>query len=155
MKHTHSHLKRCLLLLLAVLAVASCNKGEMEFGEFGVFTFNERETVVYIDKDTKSFKLTGHYLKDADPEYDGWIFPEFMPQSSTAIDGKHFVNDQYAKFSKGENGSYYSDVTIFPDNITEEVKLEYYVPFTSTDDQTPDMWPQRIDQTTIILRPAK
>ncbi|MDE7355486.1 MAG: hypothetical protein K2N21_01760 [Rikenellaceae bacterium] len=148
-------LKQPLLLLLAVLTATACNKGEIEFGEFGVFEFNEIETIIYIDKDTKSFKLTGHYLKDADPEYDGWIFPEFMPQSSTAIDGKHFVNDQYAKFSKGENGNYYLDVTIFPDNITEEVKLEYFVSLTISDNQTPDMWPQRIDQTTIILRPAK
>ena len=60
-------MKRGIIFLIGLLTFVSCDKGENWWGkgpkpEPGVFSFNAKETVVAIDKSTKSFRLEGRYL---------------------------------------------------------------------------------------------
>lgn len=152
-------MKRGIIFLIGLLTFVSCDKGENWWGkgpkpEPGVFSFNAKETVVVIDKDTKSFCLEGRYLKAPDERHAGYVGFSVKQDESTAIHGKHFRNDETARFSQGENGNFYLNVALFPDNITEEVKIVYFVPLNTDNFSDSETWPNRIGETTVILRPA-
>ncbi len=152
-------MKRGIIFLIGLLTFVSCDKGENWWGkgpkpEPGVFSFNAKETVVAIDKSTKSFRLEGRYLKAPDEKHAGNVGFFVKQDESTAIHGKHFRNDETARFSQGENGNFYLDVALLPENITEEVRIVYFVPLNTDNFDDSQTWPNRIGETTVILRPA-
>lgn len=152
------NMKRTIIFLIGILALVSCDKGENWWGkgpkpEPGVFSFNEKETVITIDKDTKSFRLEGSYLEAPDEKHAGHVGLIVLEEESTALHGTHFLNDETARFSQAENGNFYLDVALFPDNITEEVKITYFVPLYTDDFNDAQKWPNRIGETTVVLRP--
>ncbi len=107
-----------------------------------------------IDKSTKSFRLEGRYLKAPDDKHAGSVGFFVKQDESTALPGKHFRNDETARFSQGEGGNFYLDVALFPENITEEVRIVYFVPLNTDNFDDSQKWPNRIGETTVILRPA-
>jgi|GEM_PF-3468638 len=152
-------MKRSIIFLIGILTLVSCDKGENWWGkgpkpDYGVFSFNEKETVVEVGKETKSFRLEGRYLKAPDEKHVGKVGFFVKQQESTALHGKHFRNDETARFSQAEGNNFYLDVTLFPENITEEVRIVYFVPLTTDDFNDSDTWPDRIGETTVVLRPA-
>jgi len=46
-------------------------------------------------------------------------------------------------------------VTIYPENIIEEVRIGYYLPSVVPDFENTETYPGRIDEITVILRPAE
>ena len=60
----------------------------------------------------------------------------------------------FVSCDKGENGNFYLDVALLPENITEEVRIVYFVPLNTDNFDGSQTWPNRIGETTVILRPA-
>lgn len=150
---------KIMMLIAAAIIVCSCEKGENWWGkgpkpDYGVFSFNEKETVVEVGKETKSFRLEGRYLKAPDGKNAGKVGFFVEKEKSTAIHDKHFCNDETARFSQAEDNNFYLDVTLFPENITEEVRIVYFVPLTTDNFNDSETWPDRIGETTVVLRPV-
>lgn len=150
---------KIMMLIAAAIIVCSCDKGENWWGkgpkpDYGVFSFNEKETVVEVGKETKSFRLEGRYLKAPDEKYVGQVCCLVKQEESTALHDKHFRNDEPARFCQAEGNNFYLDVTLFPENITEEVRIVYFVPLTTDNFNDSETWPDRIGETTVVLRPV-
>lgn len=98
---------KIMMLIAAAIIVCSCDKGENWWGkgpkpDYGVFSFNEKETVVEVGKETKSFRLEGRYLKAPDEKNAGRVGLFIKQEESTARHGNHFRNDEAARFSRAE-----------------------------------------------------
>ncbi|MDE6446005.1 MAG: hypothetical protein K2L06_03985 [Alistipes sp.] len=150
-------MKRSIIFLALVWALVSCENdnwwGDGPEPNYGLFTFERTEQIVEVTPKTKSFRLEGRYLEPADEKRRGYILLQFVPEESTAVRGKHFrFEETLPKFSEQEDGKYCTEVTIYPENITEEVRICYNVPGNMAID--PEAYPERIGQTTVVLRPA-
>lgn len=151
------HPKLPILLATLAWALTACESdnwwGDGPEPNYGLFTFERTEQVVEVPPETESFRLEGRYLKPADENRKGNILLQLVPEATTAVRGKHFrYEETLPKFSEQEDGKYCTEVTIYPENITEEVRICYDVPGNMAVD--PEAYPERIGQTTVVLRPT-
>jgi len=150
-------MKRSIIFLALVWALASCKNdnwwGDGPEPNYGLFTFERTEQTVEVTPETKSFRLEGRYLEPADENRRGYILLQLETEATTAVKGKHFRHEEtLPRFSETENGKYSTEITIYPENITEEVRISYYVPGNIA--IATEAHPERIGRTTIVLRPA-
>ena len=152
-------MKRILLCLIVALAALSCEKNNgWEVKNYGVFSFKEAETVVEVTPDTRSFRLEGLYLAKPDAEVEGLVQLFIVKDETTAVPGIHFGfsdSDYYiGMFSKGDNGVYYMDIDLIPENIRSEMQVVFYNVLITDDFGAAELFPHRIAETKVIFRPA-
>ena len=151
-------MKRLWMITALAGALTACESGNW-WGDgpepnYGVFTFDTAEQTVEVTPATQSVRIEGRYLKPADEKHRGSVML-MLSETTTARNGKHFLYDRnMVAFTEGENGTFYSDVTIYPENITEEVRICYYLPSVRSNSNDPETYPDRINELTVILRPA-
>lgn len=145
--------KTLLVATIMPLFLSSCYKNVI--GD--QFAFVRSELIVEVDKSTKSFpiELVLIYDDDSNIESNKVLFDQ---ENSTAKDKTHFVNEldvallksdssPIAKFKLREDGkTYYKDVTLIPENITEEVVIYYQLQSLQIDEN---------DRLKVILKPKK
>lgn len=149
------------MIFAAAVLLTACKDdnwwGDGPEPNWGVFAFEEAQTIVDVDSQTKSFKLKGHYLEPADKKRHGKVYTEFVASSSTAKPNVHFkyefVNTFFTDFTEDADKIMHAEIPIYPENITEEVTIVYYIGIILIGDE-PDKYPDAIRKTTIILRPA-
>ena len=114
------------------------------------FGFETSELVVEVAPDIKSFRINGEFDNFAPDN----PYVNLDKVNTTAKHKVHFINtpvgsDGIGEFTFLEGKKMYKDVVILPENITEEVRILYYIyPF--------EGYPESfIYKLTVILRPKK
>ena len=157
-------MKRVIFYLFAAIVVLSvaCNNEKPWYDDrnYGIFTFNESETIVEVTPDMRSIRLEGHYLKRPDNSLDGVILLAVDNAETTAQRNVHYLyfDADYSwvilnKSASGDN--YYYDVTIQPENIDREVCIVFFNTIVSNDLTEGSKYPERISSAKIILKPAE
>lgn len=126
-----------------MLVLTGCKKDAPE-SKYPHYGFPTKELIVDVTPDTKSFRIdlnAINYIDLAD------VY--FKDKESTGKDGLHFSNElnkggefQFTSFKHA-----YLDFPIYPENITEEVKL-VFIKLTYGDEPL-----SLIHEMTVVLRP--
>ncbi len=144
----------CCLLAIALIA---CNdkEGDDYVVQPGTYAFKQSEQIVYVTPTTESFRLEAYYVSEPDDASRGQFMIGINEEKSSPNYASHFpvVPQGYMMMTEDENGTFYSDVSIYPESITEDVVLTlrmrcgYEEGAVGFDGNAP------INETTIILRP--
>ena len=125
---------RLCLKMIAVLSASllcfGCDKVECEAPpmENVGYSFVQSGITVEAKPDTKSFRIK---VRRDTPDTDT-IKVYLNRTTSTAKNGIHFKDvfglyGTIGEFTETDNGECYRDVEIIPENITEEVTVDYYI----------------------------
>ena len=115
-----------LIIVAAVAIFAACDKTEKtpSEAEYGVFSFDEAESIVPVSPSTGSCDLKCHYIKmPADKYYGIWPLVWFDERKSTALPNVHFVDETIFPFTGNGSANLNFELKLIPENITEEVSL--------------------------------
>ncbi len=124
-------------------------------GQFNNFSFSTAEQIVEVDETTTSFRIEGEFPIEF--THNPWVW--LNTTTTTAKHKFHFINTgdpgDIGEFTQSDGLKIYRDVTIIPENITEEVIISYstsqvscpYHPFVPGPNYTRDL--------TVRLRPKK
>lgn len=150
---------RNLILCLVALAFIACNSksGDVYVSQPGTFAFKQSEQIVYVTPDTDSFRLEAYYVSEPDDASRGKFMIHIDEQKSSPNYASHFLvlPAGYMFMNEVEDGTFYYDVYIYPESVTEDVVLTlrimcgYEEGAVGFDGNAP------INETTIILRPEE
>lgn len=131
--------------------ITCCNDGV-----FNNFSFATDELIVEVDETTTSFRIEGEYPVEFD--HNPWVRLDIG--STTAKHKIHFINTGdmggIGDFTQSDGLKIYRDVTILPENITEEVRLFYIQSFIYSCSSHPFVpGPNYNPRLTVKLRPKK
>lgn len=146
----------CCLLAIALIA---CNdkKGDDYVVQPGTYAFKQSEQIVYVTPTTESFRLETYYVSEPDDASRGRFMIGINEAKSSPNYASHFpvVPRGYISMTEDENGTFYLDVYIYPESITEEVVLTLYMMYGYEEGAVGFDGNAPIYETTIILRPGK
>lgn len=144
-----------LLALLSLVLFVGCNSNFNPYPDNtdpNYFQFSTDELVVDVTPNVKSFRIEGKFAHFSEIRPDVTI----QREGTTVKHNVHFINDVregsncIGDFTILDDKKVYKDVTIIPENITEEVQIIYLKigrSFYEPEDLT--------NQLTVILRPVK
>ena len=149
-------MKNFICCLLAIALVA-CNdkKGDDFVVQPGTYAFKQSEQIVYVTPTTESFRLEAYYVSEPDDASRGQFMIGINEEKSSPNYASHFpvVPGGYISMTEDENGTFYLDVYIYPESITEEVVLTLYMMSGYEEGAVGFDGNAPINETTIILRP--
>lgn len=141
-------------VLLSLVLLVGCNNNEYPYFTPvtpNYFGFSTDEIVVDVTPDVRSFRIEGEFTDSAEPQ----PYVTIQREGTTVKHNVHFINEileghrYIGDFTIKDDKNIYKDVTIIPENITEEVRIIY---FKEKDWQEPE---GLIKKLTVILRPAQ
>lgn len=143
-------INKLLAIAAIMLLVVSCNGtkiiGPGTAKDALKCLFLEKETIIEVDKDVKSFQLVCELAYE--PEgYENYFPARLDPDRTTAKHKVHFINKTTKLYDKRDGVKLYQEVEIIPENIVEEVKIVYYI------DNVKENYEIESDSTVIILKP--
>ena len=146
-----------LIYSLVVIALIACNdkKGDDFVVQPGTYAFKQSEQIVYVTPTTESFRLEAYYVSEPDDASRGRFMIGINEEKSSPNYASHFpvVPRGYISMTEDENGTFYLDVYIYPESITEEVVLTLYMRCGYEEGAVGFDGNAPINETTIILRP--
>ena len=146
-----------LIYSLVAIALIACNdkNGDDFVVQPGTYAFKQSEQIVYVTPTTESFRLEAYYVSEPDDASRGQFMIGINEEKSSPNYASHFpvVPQGYMMMTEDENGTFYSDVNIYPESITEEVVLTLYMRCGYEDGAVGFDGNAPINETTIILRP--
>ena len=146
-----------LIYSLVAIALIACNdkKGDDFVVQSGTYAFKQSEQIVYVTPTTESFRLEAYYVSEPDDASRGRFMIGINEEKSSPNYASHFpvVPQGYMMMTEDENGTFYSDVNIYPESITEEVVLTLYMRCGYEEGAVGFDGNAPINETTIILRP--
>ena len=149
-------MKKLIYCLVAIVLIA-CNdkKGDDYVVQPGTYAFKQSEQIVYVTPTTESFRLEAYYVSEPDDASRGRFMIGINEEKSSPNYASHFpvVPRGYISMTEDENGTFYSDVNIYPESITEEVVLTLYMMCGYEEGAVGFDGNAPINETTIILRP--
>ena len=91
------------------------------------FTFKQSELIVEVDETTTSFRIEGEFSE----KFSTYGLVGLDTLRTTAKHKIHFINtgehaDNIGDLTQSDGLKAYRDVTILPENITEEVAISYF-----------------------------
>lgn len=120
-----------LIYCLVAIALIACNdkKDDDYVVQPGTYAFKQSEQIVYVTPTTESFRLEAYYVSEPDDASRGRFMIGINEEKSSPNYASHFpvVPGGYISMTEDENGTFYSDVNIYPESITEEVVLTLYM----------------------------
>lgn len=148
-----------LIYCLMAMALIACNdkKGDDYVVQPGTYAFKQSEQIVYVTPTTESFRLEAYYVSEPDDASRGRFMIGINEEKSSPNYASHFpvVPEGYISMTEDENGTFYLDVYIYPESITEEVVLTLYMMSGYEEGAVGFDGNAPINETTIILRPGK
>ena len=146
-----------LIYCLVAIALIACNdkKGDDFVVQPGTYAFKQSEQIVYVTPTTESFRLEAYYVSEPDDTSRGRFMIGINEEKSSPNYASHFtvVPGGYISMTEDENGTFYLDVYIYPESITEEVVLTLYMMCGYEEGAVGFDGNAPINETTIILRP--
>ena len=146
-----------LIYSLVAIALIACNdkKGDDYVVQPGTYAFKQSEQIVYVTPTTESFRLEAYYVSEPDDASRGRFMIGINEEKSSPNYASHFlvVPQGYMMMTEDENGTFYSDVNIYSESITEEVVLTLYMMCGYEEGAVGFDGNAPINETTIILRP--
>lgn len=151
-------MKKFIYCLMAVAFIfGACDDKEPEnfIVDNGAYAFKQSEQVVYVTPTTESFRLEAYYVSEPDDASRGRFMIGINEEKSSPNYASHFpvVPRGYISMTEDENGTFYLDVYIYPESITEEVVLTLYMMCGYEEGTVGFDGNAPINETTIILRP--
>ena len=144
----------CCLMAIALIA---CNDKKVDdyVVQPGTYAFKQSEQIVYVTPTTESFRLEAYYVSEPDDASRGRFMIGINEEKSSPNYASHFpvVPGGYISMTEDENGTFYLDVYIYPESITEEVVLTLYMMCGYEEGTVGFDGNAPINETTIILRP--
>ena len=148
-----------LIYSLVAIALIACNdkKGDDFVVQPGTYAFKQSEQIVYVTPTTESFRLEAYYVSEPDDASRGQFMIGINEEKSSPNYASHFpvVPQGYMMMTEDENCTFYSDVYIYPESITEEVVLTLYMRCGYEEGAVGFDGNAPINETTIILRPEE
>lgn len=149
---------RQLLYGLLALALVACNtKDDDQFkADGGTYAFKQSEIIVNTSE-TDSFRLEAYYIDEPDASLRG-TFKFRVNEELSTPDWKHYfvvVPFGYMIMEEAEDGTFFSDISIWSDKVDKEVVvvLDTFLGYNDTaidiDGNSP------INELTIYLRPTE
>lgn len=139
------------------IALIACNdkKGDDFVVQPGTYAFKQSEQIVYVTPTTESFRLEAYYVSEPDDASRGRFMIGVNEEKSSPNYASHFpvVPGGYISMTEDENGTFYLDVYIYPESITEEVVLTLYMMSGYEEGAVGFDGNAPINEITIILRP--
>lgn len=149
-------MKNLIYCLLAIELIA-CNDKKVDdyVVQPGTYAFKQSEQIVYVTPTTESFRLEAYYVSEPDDASRGRFMIGINEEKSSPNYASHFpvVPIGYTLMNEDENGTFYLDVYIYPESITEEVVLTLYMMYGYEEGAVGFDGNAPINETTIILRP--
>lgn len=124
-------MKALVITFISILFFSSCDKDKIGSGhDSGVrftFSFNEREREIFINNDTDSIYLKGHYgiMYLEKGEYDQAL--QLLPELTTADESQYCLPDTLLMHFVGNYGQDSIKIRVYPERITRPVKLAFSI----------------------------
>lgn len=148
-------MKRLIYGLMALALVACNTKDDDQFkADGGTYAFKQSEIIVNASE-SDSFRLEAYYIDEPDASLRGTFKFRVNEELSTPNWEQYFVVAPfgYMTMEEAEDGTFFSDISIWPDKIDKEV-IVILDTFLGYDDTAVDADGNRpINELTIRLRP--
>lgn len=141
---------------LVALMLVACNDTDSDNfkKDSGSYAFKQSELVVDVTPDTESFRLEAYYLREPDPSLRGFISVHLNKLEELPYED--YVSYPIGPFwTEDEDGTMFTDVAIYPENIHEEVSLVLSVMCAYDNDEVGFDGNEPIRDINIRLRPVE
>lgn len=149
-------MKRLFYALIALVAIACDNKEPENVWTYDA-TYAFKQSELIVDASTSdSFRIEAYYIEEPVEELRGYF--KFYVDEERSTDGwsecMAAPSFSFFEMEEAEDGTFYYDVDIFPEDVTKEINLYLHTSYNPGNADAEQECNEHIHELVIHLRPA-